>query len=83
MDVEHFEKQEDFELFAENEQAFEVFTACATQWRYAGMSGQALGLDYPALQSVMQMLEVDNQSAVFQQVRLIESGALSVMNQKQ
>lgn len=37
------------EVWPENVDAVLVFFAVATQWKYAGMSGQRTGLDYPAV----------------------------------
>lgn len=67
-----------------NWRAFEVFDACHTQWRViAGAAGCAYqGLDYAALGAVMDLMGIKRRKRVFQQVRLIEAGALSVLSEQ-
>lgn len=72
-----------FMVLPENFQAIEVFAACATQWRYAGMTGACVGLDYPAVESIMRMMAVDDPRDTFERLRLIEEGALAAMREKQ
>lgn len=40
---------ESFDVWPENWPALMLYLRCSTQWRTAGMSGQRLGLDYPAV----------------------------------
>lgn len=40
------------------------------------------GIDYTALESVMRMRGIEDQAASFEQIRLIESGALGVINKR-
>lgn len=65
-----------FGLWPENEQAADLFFRCSTQWRY-GFTTRT-GLDYTALLSVMQMLNLKRKRwpALFDDIRLIERGAL-------
>jgi len=70
------ERDPDFEVLEDNWQPLQVFLNCATQWRYAGMDGHLVGIDYSALQAVLSMMQVEDVSAVFQSVQLIEQGAL-------
>ncbi|MCH8500150.1 MAG: DUF1799 domain-containing protein [Marinobacter sp.] len=76
----------EFMVLPENFRAVEVFAACNTQWRYAGMTGTCTGLDYTALSAVMAMLGIEDAREIrdtFERVRLIESGALDAMREKQ
>lgn len=71
-------------VWPEHRQAFDVFCAMQTQWRMGGggMGGSMpTGLDYPALQSVMQLLEVPvaDLMQVFADVRVMEGAALYAM----
>jgi len=74
------EGNQDFEVFAENWHALEVFTACQTQWNYAGM-GSPVGINYNALESVMRMMNIDDHNQCFEQVRFIEQGALQQISE--
>lgn len=71
-----------FEVWSENWQALEVFTACHTQWRVSPM-GSLNGLDYTALESVMRLTGVEDVPVTFHKVRLIEQGALSELRRQQ
>ncbi|MGM8931385.1 DUF1799 domain-containing protein [Salinicola halophyticus] len=79
-----YARSNDTELWPDHREAFELFGACATQWRViAGMGGvHHQGIDYPALESVMRMRGIADQPARFEQIRHIEAGALSVMNKR-
>jgi hypothetical protein len=70
---------EDLEVWVENEDALEVFLAMATQWRYAPLGG-IVGMDYPSLNSVMDMLCIEGRKDMFFFIRLMESAALEVIN---
>jgi len=62
--------------------AVDVFIAMSTQWR-VGYVG-ATGLDYAALPMVMRMAGVlpGDRREVFDQVRVMEDAALSLMRKK-
>lgn len=57
----------------------EVFLACATQWRLDA-SGAPIGLDYPALETVMRMLGTDDVRQTFADVQVMEAEALQVFS---
>lgn len=61
--------------------ALEAFSACATQWRYFPMGG-VQGLDYGSVHAVIQMRGVLDAGELFDDVRLIEMGALAAMRGK-
>lgn len=61
-----------------------MFTACSRQWRVvAGMGGVFhQGIEVTALESVMRMRGIEDQSARLDQIRHIETGALEVLNER-
>tara|TARA_R110002049_G_scaffold30388_8_gene104230 strand:- start:96 stop:353 length:258 start_codon:yes stop_codon:yes gene_type:complete len=67
---------DDYEVWPENWPAVQVFVACATQWRRAGLEARRHGLDYTAVESVMRLLEIQNPVATFQRVRRMEAEVL-------
>ena len=70
------------EIYEENLEAWQVYTACTTQWRYVGDLGVVAGLDYTAVESVMRMLGVEDQADCFWRVRVMESVGLELMNEE-
>ena len=72
------DQPETFYLDHANLAAWQVFTACATQWRLLPMGG-AQGIDYTALQSVIALQGIENTRETFEKVRFIEQGALAQM----
>ena len=73
---------ESLEIWPENEESIALFSSLSTQWRM-GFSGPT-GLDYNVLFSRLAMLNVDEQTheRLFQDVRVIESEALALLNTK-
>ncbi|AEA59775.1 DUF1799 domain-containing protein [Burkholderia gladioli] len=76
-----------FEVYEENWEAVKVFLAASTQWRVVGLGGfgHALvhtGLDYVALEVIMRMqcIPRSRRAAVFDQVRVLEEGALDALH---
>jgi len=45
-------------------------------------SGYRLGLDYPALETVMRLQKIKNKSDVFTRVRVMERAALALLNKR-
>lgn len=80
------EQQEHFEVLPDNWTALNVFLAMSTQWRskMTGVTGGFIsvrtGLDYAALEALMQMQGITNSATVFQQVQTMEYAALEAMN---
>ncbi|MDN0096559.1 DUF1799 domain-containing protein [Yersinia rohdei] len=60
--------------------AFNVIRAMSTQWR-TGMSGPT-GLDYGCLSQVMDWVGVESKATVFDDIRHMESVALSVIHKR-
>lgn len=81
---ERYTQPETLEVWEEHWEAFELFAACATQWRIiVGMSGSFYqGLDYQALSAARAELELAPSRQRLEQVRCIEAGALDVINSK-
>jgi len=61
--------------------AVNTLMAMSTQWRTAGMAGDAVGLDYGALPTVLRMGGVPRKDwpAVFDDLRVMEEAALVAM----
>lgn len=72
------------DLYPDCIDAYNVFCRCATQWRIvAGMGGAVhQGIDYTALETVMNFLNISDKSAVFDDVQYIEHGALKGFSEK-
>ncbi len=64
------------ELWPECLPAVEVFMACRTQWRVAGMDGMRTGLDYAAVEAVMRMRRVRGKADCLSDVMVIEHAVL-------
>lgn len=69
-----------FEIMAPNRDAIRAWLAVETQWRVvAGMAGiRWLGLDYGAVDVVLRRLPASDPDAVFGDLIVMESEALSV-----
>jgi len=74
-------QQDEFDLWDENLPAYKLFQQCQTQWNIS-MSG-ITGMNYQALHSVMVMTAIpaEKQPALFDEIRFIESGFLSAINE--
>ncbi|MFL9883117.1 DUF1799 domain-containing protein [Paraburkholderia agricolaris] len=76
-----------FEVYAENWDAVQVFSALSTQWRMAAFSGFGAarlvhtGLDYSAIEPVYRLIGIgrDRRAAIFQQIRVMEEAALDAL----
>jgi hypothetical protein len=70
-----------FVVWSECWPSVELFCACNTQWRIKPMGG-VQGLDYSAVRAVLEMRGVLDKGALFDDVRLMEFGALAALNGK-
>lgn len=59
----------------ENWPAYEVFETCTTQWRIAP-SGQYQGIDYPAMESAMRLMNIRKPHKLFHEIQDFELGAV-------
>lgn len=79
------ERKKDFSVWADNWPALQVFIACQTQWRVIVGATQCIyqGLDYSSLESVLRIQAPRKKRAdLFEDVRLLEQGALAKLNAK-
>lgn len=72
----------DFEIWRDNLDSLNAYTACDTQWRWmmCGTKAVRLGLDYPGVQTVLWGLKVKNPQQVFNDIRAMEAAALEIFN---
>jgi len=77
-----YEDEEPAEVWPENMPAISLFSSISTQWR-TGMGGPT-GLDYNVLFSRMDHLNLPEREYewMFDDIRVIESEALSIINRK-
>lgn len=70
------------DLWPENDAAINLFSSISTQWR-TGMSGHT-GLDYNVLFARMDRMKLSDQDYdwLFEDVRVIEAEALTIINKK-
>ena len=74
------EQPDEYEVGPENWPAVQAFLCVQTQWS-TGMGGPT-GLDYARMQAGLGMAGVHVTAELFEQLRLIESGALEGMAKK-
>jgi hypothetical protein len=67
-----------FEVWAEHEDAVLMFLRCQTQWR-ATMSG-VLGLDYGPVLAMMDLYAVSNRRQVLEDLQVMENHAKELIN---
>lgn len=71
---------DELDIWPENWDAVEVFSALQTQWRI-GMAGPT-GLDYAVLPVVMALYEIEHRADCFSGVQVMEIAALEVFRNK-
>ncbi|PWR17632.1 DUF1799 domain-containing protein [Zavarzinia aquatilis] len=69
-------RQTVIELWPANARPWELFMSVATQWRYAGMTGTIVGLDYVAAELVLRAKGVKLGGETMADLQACESGAL-------
>lgn len=62
----------------DNRDAWRVFALCLRQWRRAGWSGRALGLDFAAVEAVRQGLGVVGDEDFWARMQWLEEAALGL-----
>ena len=72
--------QEDFEVWDENWEAMMMFLRMQTQWNVS-MNG-LVGLNYPALETLIRLYKIEEPLELFEKVQVIERAALVKMNSK-
>lgn len=68
--------EEPLEIMPANWEATQTFVRCQTQWR-VGMAGPT-GLDYPAVETVMRLLGVEDPADCFDRLQIIEAESLRI-----
>lgn len=58
----------------------DTFLAIETLWRWDGMTGRCLGLDYPGVEAALRMRRVRDRRRMFEQLQAMERKALAVFN---
>lgn len=73
----------DVEVWPDNMPAINLFNSIATQWRHGGMGG-ITGLDYNVLFHRMDRMNLSDRDYewLFDDIRVIESEALTILNPK-
>ena len=71
------------EIAPDEVQPFALFVALGTQWRWCGMSGRRLGLDYAAIPATAAMQGVTMHPALFHDLRVMEHAALNALAETQ
>ncbi|AYJ73295.1 tail length tape measure protein [Cronobacter phage CS01] len=61
-------------------ESWDLFCAMQTQWRSAG--GGPYGFDYNVLPMLFRVYRIDDEEAAFNDLRIMESKALEMLNQK-
>ena len=72
--------QEDFEVWDENWEAMMMFLRMQNQWNVS-MNG-LVGLNYPALETLIRLYKIEEPLELFEKVQVIERAALVKMNSK-
>jgi len=77
-------ENEEAEVWPENMPVINLFSAISTQWRTGGMGGGVSGLDYNVLFARMERMKLSEQDYewMFNDIRAIESEALTIINRK-
>lgn len=75
--------QEAFEVMLANADAITAWLACETQWRLLSRPerNQWLGLDYPAVDTVLRRLQFADPDAVFRDLQVMEGAALDTFQE--
>jgi hypothetical protein len=74
------ESVEVFDVFPENWDAFLAFTRLSTQWIV--VQGVYVGFNYQSLEFLLKLYSVKDRRQVFEDVQIMESSALAVLNKK-
>lgn len=74
-----------FAVWTENAETLRVFLALNRCWRIGELNGKYLGLDRPAIESTLRLMQVPRkrQPEIFEDLRVMEHAALEVLNREQ
>lgn len=75
--------QEEFVVYADNVATFNAFVSLRTQWQYAGMAGQRVGLDYAGVSAWMALfIHQRRRRSLMSDLMLMESAVLQADHEK-
>ena len=74
------DRDDNFEVLAENWEAVQMFMRCQTQWR-VGMAGP-IGLDYAAVNWLLRLYEVEDHRSVLEDLQTMEAAVLVTMSKR-
>ena len=75
------EKDDDFEVWPENEEAVLLFLRVQTQWR-TSMAG-VTGLDYASVVATAKLYSIEDLPSVFEDLQVMEITAMNLLNKKE
>lgn len=73
-------ESDDFEVFEENAEAVAIFVDLSTQWNLSP-GGRLVGLNYSSLDFMFRLYRVKDRKTRFEEIRLLESGALKALRE--
>lgn len=78
------DEEELFPVWPENEEALCVFIRLRRCWRFEPMSGQFLGIERPAIESTLKLMNIKRKKhpEIFENIMIMEDAALPVLNRK-
>ena len=78
------DEPEHFELWRENDAALAIFLSLSTQWRAIESAAgvKVVGLNYPAVESVLRIRKVRDRERVFSDIQIMESAVLPILNNR-
>ena len=75
------EREADFEVWPENEEAGLLFLRVQTQWR-TSMAG-VTGLDYASVVATAKLYSIEDLPSVFEDLQVMEITAMNLLNKKE
>ena len=75
------EREADFEVWPENEEAVLLFLRVQTQWR-TSMAG-VTGLDYASVVATAKLYSIEDLPSVFEDLQVMEITAMNLLNKKE
>ena len=72
-------KDDDFWLWPEHLNAFDLFMRCQTQWRISGL-GQVTGFCYDSVLAIAKLYEYDDLKSIIEDLQIMEIKAIEILN---
>ena len=73
-------EEEDFEIWDEHWQVFEIFSQLQTQWRY--VESNITGMEYAPFFELLSLYAVNNRRQAFEDFQVLESAALEIFKKR-